>query len=418
VEVGEKSIKELSIFQDRRGNKLFIAELERQPKSLVQSLDIYRNKHLYAREHELKEEIEKLKSQINQMKMIRNTVDLKNLDSEFFRDSQLLVLKFKDKVLDLDNQKKKKYNFEKNSDNINKYDKQIEFLQNKEGEMKENLKKLGDTLDVERLRTKLNQQTTPMGNYEEEKKDSSSKRMEEKEIESSTTLGGSGAYDKARVVRVDDLIDRVNSELQIQKYNIVNDQMRFQETFKKKDKKKKKYVEYITIFERVQEVAKNMVERNFEKERQNDTESTMNKLEEELPSFKINTLKNIDKGHNYDCDSLIDNIKKAKSNLDNLEQKIANLSISKRNEYGKKISKIFNSNIILSKQNNTLMEKVIEYSKGFYNIIFDRLIYNENPQNFNDIKEKVDEFKASLKDDNPISDDEDHIEGYRSDDSI
>jgi len=57
-----------------------------------------------------------------------------------------------------------------------------------------------------------------------------------------------------------------------------------------------------------------------------------------------------------------------------------------------------------------LTEKIIEFSKLYYNSSLEKLIRTDNPPNFNDIKAKIDEYKKNVKDKIIGSDDDDEEE--------
>jgi len=75
--------------------------VQRPSSNLVQALEIFKNKHLFSREVELREEILKLELQENQFKkrkLLATENSLKNwTNDEFIKDIDVLIEKFREK---------------------------------------------------------------------------------------------------------------------------------------------------------------------------------------------------------------------------------------------------------------------------------------------------------------------------------
>jgi hypothetical protein len=75
--------------------------VQRPSSNLVQALEIFKNKHLFSREVELREEILKLELQENQFKkrkLLATENSLKNWSNdEFIKDIDVLIEKFREK---------------------------------------------------------------------------------------------------------------------------------------------------------------------------------------------------------------------------------------------------------------------------------------------------------------------------------
>ena len=75
--------------------------MQRPSSNLVQALEIFKNKHLFSREVELREEILKLELQENQFKkrkLLATENSLKNWSNdEFIKDIDVLIEKFREK---------------------------------------------------------------------------------------------------------------------------------------------------------------------------------------------------------------------------------------------------------------------------------------------------------------------------------
>ncbi len=191
-----------------------------------------------------------------------------------------------------------KVDISKNSDKIKSFDKQIDFHTKKEQEIKDQRKKIEkeeSMVDIEMQKVKNN----------------SNENNEEKKLTEKKMLISDN---KERIVQVEELIERVNSELQIQKFNTLNEHLKFQDEKKKTEAKSKNYKELLAVFEKVKEEATKIMEKKNENNSKKDTESTMKKIEQEQKNFEINTLKNIE-NILPDNDSLIESIDKSTENL-------------------------------------------------------------------------------------------------------
>jgi hypothetical protein len=187
-------------------------------------------------------------------------------------------------------------------------------------------------------------------------------------------------------------IDGVVSELQFQKHDIINEELKEQQKLKRKEKKRKKIYEYVQIFDNVIDTATEKMSKKNEKDAKNDFENAMKTIISEANNFTVNMLKNNDKVSS-NSDSYRFNLEKAMQNLQISEEKIANLNVGKKLAQGNKIKHLFETNISLAKQNNHIMTKLIEFESKYYQTVMDDLIRCENPEDFIAKKEKIDKFK-------------------------
>jgi len=127
----------------------------------------------------------------------------------------------------------------KNSEKIKSFDKQIEFHAKKEQEIKDQRKKIEKEESIVEIDLQKQKNTSNENNDE--------KRLTDKKIQISDN--------KERIVQVEELIERVNSELQIQKFNTLNEHLKFQEEIKKTETKRKNYNELLSVFEKVKDEA-------------------------------------------------------------------------------------------------------------------------------------------------------------------
>lgn len=285
---------------------------------------------------------------------------------------------------------------------INSYNKQIEFNAYQEVELKEKMKVIGSTIDYNLLKQKASNEQTNEGSKAEETRGNSSLN----ELRSTSTTNNMGDSSNNRVISVDELLDRANSELQIQKYHLLNERGKAQEERKNKEKELRQLQDYMTLFERVKEDYKKFSQMKVDNERIKDVHQTLKKLEREIQNFDINLLKNIDK-LNYDNNSLLSILEQSIGNIKKLDQKVMSMNIDQSNEISKKIINNFNSNSNLAKQNNLLMQEIIYHSQSYYYKVFDKLLKPEKIENFTKLKEIIDYKKASLMtNDSNIVDDE------------
>lgn len=140
--------------------------MQRPSSNLVQALEIFKNKHLFSREVELREEIYRLELQENMFKKRKQLASETSLKSwtndEFIKDIDILIEKFKEKSKNLGS-KSAEYDYNKNTDIINSFDKQIDYYNLKEKEIQKT-KKEHETKDVqlknESIRNKIQGDTS------------------------------------------------------------------------------------------------------------------------------------------------------------------------------------------------------------------------------------------------------------------
>ena len=350
----------------------------RSSGGLLNQLENLKNRNLAYKEFELIDEIEKLKMNLTQLsKRGGNFVEGENTEETRLNNIKYMIHKYQEKISVMDMKFSSSSNH-KHAEKILSYDKQIEFHANKEVELKEKMKQIDNTIDYDKLKSKL-------------VKDKN--ELKEKQAEKEDKMNKDGEDGVNRVVNVEEQFDRVNSELQIQKYNMLNEHLKSQEENKKEEKKRKVLLEQLGIFNKVKEETKKINEKNKEKARNDDIDLTMKKVDQEIKNFDINLLKNTDK-IKTDNDSILISLTKSFENIKNLDEKMTALNVDKSNETCKNIINIYNSNSNLAKQNNIIMQNIVGYSKDFYEKVFEKLIKNENIDNFMKVKERIDEFKA------------------------
>lgn len=358
-------------------------------------------------EIEQKKEIEKLTLELNDAIKRNGGVILKEgetLEEVRMNNIQSLINNYEEKIneieLSLLSNKGKE-----TEQMINSYIKQIEYNSLQEAELKDKYEAITMAINYESLKSK-----TALGTQDD---DAENQQAEEKKLSNS----GSKASDNkksiinpsSRVINVDELIDKANSELQIQKHHVLNERVKSQNDKKKKEKEIKTYQEQIALFEKVKEEYKKYSQLKVDSEKIKDVHHTMLKLEREIKNFDINLLKNMDK-MNYDNNSLLDILEQSLGNIKKLDQKVYSMNIDQSNETSKKIISNFYSNSNLAKQNNILMQEIIYHSQSFYYKVFDKLLKPDKIDNFTKLKETIDYKKASMANKDEEEEEENSIE--------
>lgn len=295
---------------------------------------------------------------------------------------------------------------------INSYNKQIEFNTYQEAQLKENISLINSTIDFDILKNKGIDENINRTKQE----DDQNKAKSWLEITKNTGTSKAALEGSNRVISVDELLDRANSELQIQKYHVLNERVRAQEERKSKEKEIKNLADYINLFEKVKEEYKKFSEMKINNEKIKDVHHTMIKLEREIQNFDINLLKNLDK-MNYDNNSLLEMLEQSLGNIKKLDQKILSMNIDQSNDISKKIITNFYSNSNLAKQNNILMQEIIYHSQSFYHKVFDKLLKPKKIENFTKLKETIDYKKTSMAV-NEESENEEEDEGVQENSEI
>lgn len=304
----------------------------------------------------------------------------------------------------LDNEKKG------NDHIINSFIKQIEFNTIQESEIKEKLKLIGSTIDYSHLKHKTNINDFYMENNTDMLKLDNNKNNQKDSNDNNIDLldnnNNNQNYNiiKTRVSTVEELIEKANSELQIQKHHLINEKTKAIEDRKCKEKVIKTYKEYINLFEKVKSEYQKFSELKVDKEKIKDVENTLKKLENEIDNFDSNLLANINKV-NYENNSLLYVLEESLSNIKKLDHKILSMDVDNSNEISRKILKTFNSNSIIAKQNNILMQEIIYHSQSFYYKVFEKLLKPEKIDNFVELKDTIDLKKESMMSGEDIEED-------------
>lgn len=372
-------MKDLMLFLDKKESKSLIAELNVPSNSIDRNIDNISNTNHLNKEYNLKEELKKLQTELNFIRKIPKNLEELN---EFNNDVQNLTIKYQEKINILEKQNKAQYVI---NNPVMIHEKQIEYIKKKQTEMITNLQQKQYFLD-ERSLAKWNHQK-----YEKEINFSALSSM--KEVENK--------YKSFRN-NVVDLISKVNSELQIQKFSKLESFHKGFDEEKHKLKKGKRLQEYITLFSTVQSEIKNKMKQIHDKEFQQEAENVKTKIEQEFPNFSCNILSELTENNKEESVSLISNIDISNSNLEKLNEKIRNLEI-KKNDICHDLIDAFDKNITLAKQNNNLMLLTLQLANKSYNTMFDKIIRNENPHEFNTIKEEIEKIKFPKKNNSVVN---------------
>ena len=330
-------------------------------------------------EQKLKMEIKELKNKLNQLRKVRVTIDdYYNL----INDINDLILKYEEKT--------NKNEIEKNDNNepLKNFERKIEFFQNLKNNINDKSVYINKYLnDIDpRLNIKKPEKT-------EEKKTSSLLSTPPEEIY---------LYSKD-IPQIGTLFEQVGSELQIQKY-------RYLESFHKDKEKQKIYQRkniqnkiYIQTFKDAITEVKNKINNLLDVDMYEEAENIKEKCLNEYQNFLENTLNEITVS-NLDIQeavnmSLNDFTEISSNNLLKLTEKIKNLQIQlETNKLGANVINIFNKNIILAHQNNYLLSYILNFLiKPVYNNTLEKALKFNNPKNFNDLKNKIENLKIEFK---------------------
>lgn len=345
-------------------------------------MELNKNKHLYSKEHELREELEKLKLKKTQLQGVRTNVE--EYDS-LIRDIQSLIVNLEDRINVLELKSKNEFGEKMDANNINFFENQIQFLTEKEKAMEDSIRKADSQADKGKLKIKMAK--TNIKEKEGEDKSESDKTKNDSNNPNQTAI----SHDD-RLIKVSEIISRVNTELQFHKHVVLSSHLKLEEETKKKELRVKKLKEYIKTFEKVTQLTNTKIDNLMVKSSVNEVSIILQKIQNEIPNFFTNSIKNLNK-INDDSDSLLSKLSKARANLSDLEEKMGNIGGDNRSSTVIKINEMFHRNILLAKQNNILMSQVVHCSKGLYNNILEKIVRNDNPPNFNYLKNKIEKIK-------------------------
>ena len=320
-------------------------------------------------ERKLKIEIKELKNKLNKLRKARVTIDDYN---NLINDINDLILSYEEKT--------NKNEIQKNENNepFKNFERKIEFFQN--------------------LKNNINDKSVYINKYLNEIDPRLNIKNEEKKLSNEEIYLYSNS-----IPQIGTLFEQVGSELQIQKF-------RFLESFHKDKEKQKIYQKkniqnkiYIQIFKDAINEVKNKINNLLDVDIYEEAENIKEKCSNEYQNFLENTLNEITIS-NLDIQeavnmSLNDFIEISSNNLLKLTEKIKNLQIRiETNKLGVNVIDIFNKNIILAHQNNYLLSYILNYLiKPVYNHTLEKAIKFNNPKNFNDLKNKIENLKILFK---------------------
>lgn len=182
--------------------------------------------------------------------------------------------------------------------------------------------------------------------------------------------------EKERVIKVEELIEKVNSDLHAKKHSTLGEHLNLKAELKKLEEKKNKFGTYVKLFSAVKHQAMNMAEQTMSKTTISDFKTICERLSSDHENFKKYLFKNFDL-MNPDSDSLLESITKSNENVLDLEDSAYGYKLESRNIYGIKLLNMFKTNLLLLKQNNNILEQFLIYSKIYYNKSLERLIIKD-----------------------------------------
>lgn len=274
-------------------------------------------------------------------------------------------------------------------DQIKSFNSQLDYNIYQEYELKRKMKFLSSTIDYDSLiSNNFNQESSNQQNKSQE--------SQNKDLNFNNIANNENQMNSNKEINLNDVLDKANSELQIQKYQVLNENLKIQNEIKQKEKEKKNITDCLYVFNKIKDQYLETIKANEDKERIKEAEFTIKKLNKEISNFDVNLLKNIDK-INKENDSLLSNLNSALNNIKKLDDKIISMNIDKRNETSRRILNCYKNNSNLAKQNNILVQEIINFSNVLYEKCFDNIETNENNNrkidNFMELKETIEDFK-------------------------
>lgn len=319
-------------------------------------------------ENKLKKEIKEIQGEVNQIRKNRSSIeDYKDLINEI----KSLIIKYEEKA---NKGEKPKQQIREEVNPIKNFDKQIEFTQSKKNlTPSEKMSKYYENLDG---RLMLKQKTN------------------KEELKENVQL-----FSK-QIPQIGTLLERVNSELSVQKNHFIEELHKNEDLGKQSEQKLQENLQYIELFKEVIKEIESKIEMLSDKDTYEEAENIKEKCLNEFQNFSQNTLKEITTS-NLDIQqnihpTLVDFTFSSNNNLKKLSEKIKNLQIhSRSNKVGKKVIEMFNTNILFARQNNNLLDYILNrLVSPSYEQTLDRVLIYSNPSYFNEMKHKIEAFKS------------------------
>ena len=318
-------------------------------------------------EIKLKEEIKEMQGKVNQLRKNRSTIDdYKNLINEI----KSLTIKYEEKP---NKGEKPQKQIREEVNPIKNFDKQIEFIQSKKNLTPAEKIKYYENLDGRLMLKK--------------------KKGRKEEFKENVQL-----FSK-QIPQIGTLLERVNSELLVQKFHFIEDLHKNEDLGKESEHKVQENLHYIELFKEVLKEIESKIERLSDKDTYEEAENIKEKCLNEFQNFTQNTLKEITTS-NLDIQqnihpTLVDFTFSSSNNLVKLSEKIKNLQIhSRSNKLGKNVLEMFNTNILFAHQNNYLLNYILNrLVSPSYEQTLDKVLIYSNPNNFNEMKHKIETFK-------------------------
>lgn len=420
----KENINDMLILPNKESKKFYILEVFRKINNFINPEAALSN------EYELKQEVIKLTLELNEVIKKSGGVQLKEgetLEEVRLNNIQSLINSFEEKINEIElfllaNKNKGTEQI------INSINKQIDFNSYLESQFKNKQNYISNTIDYEKMKKGIETNSSStngnINNTNFPSNQTNNSLTPNENVSNLRTPFGTQNQNNLnvvnnRIISIDELLDRANSELKMQKDQVLSEKNKVDLERKEKEKEIKKLVEYMNLFEKVKEDYKKYTELKANNEKIKDVEYTLKKLDREIQNFDINLLKNLDK-LNYENNSLLEILEQSLGNIKKLDQKILSMNIDQSNDISKKIISNFYTNSNLAKQNNILMQEIIFYSQTFYHRIFDKLLKPSKIDNFTKLKETIDLKKQSfmIDEENEVSDEENEENSFENQDDV
>lgn len=201
------------------------------------------------------------------------------------------------------------------------------------------------------------------------------------------------------VPQLSTMLERVSSELQVQKYRYIDNYLKDDELNKLALKKNRENNEYVALFNQVIEEVKNKIETLYDRDTFDEAESIKVKCGNEYQNFKQNTLNELTTSNldlqKAERSTLNDFIKKSSMTFQKTLEKMKNLQVNEHsNKKGKSILDAFNHTLVLAHQNNYLMAFLLNHQVTYvYKNIMDKALEYYNPKEFVELKKTIEVLK-------------------------
>ena len=318
--IATKSTNSLIVFCNKKGNKSYIAEISRPSNIIGESMEYFKNKMLKSQLKELNEQLELLEERENLINrrfsgMLSKEQILQSIDG-LIAETTMKIKKINSAI--------KKLGIEKAEENLKQNDIQIKQQDQTEKEYNINLKN---------------------PNLSKEEKD--------------------------QLEKMGKIIENTNEKTYQFRNKTVRDLLKFQKEKEKLTKKLTIKKAQRKLFKEIKSMASKLDISKENEENLQETKSALDKISQLSTDLYITFFENF-QDLTPNSASIAASINASNKNLEELETRLKNeIIIDKGNELGLQTKDLFKSIINLSKQNNGLLDLMLNTFKFYYNYSFE-----------------------------------------------